>query len=787
MTNDGVAQSPAMHQRQAAVVVIGGGLAGVCAAIAAARNGVSVVLIHERPMLGGNSSSEIRVGPSGATQVGYHRDARETGIIEELFLETRARSHGLRQANGHHYPMWDVVLEETVDAEPHLTLLLNTRVISVETGLDTLDGYETRVTGLSAVQQGTEATFHFTPQMVIDATGDGFIALQAGAPFRYGREPRAEFGESWAPEVADNLVLGSTIMFAARDAGRPVPYTPPAWAHSFPDEASLPYREHHDFDVGYWWIEWGAHLDTIADNDTIRRELQAAVFGVWDHIKNHCTVPGVREKAATWALDWIGHTPGKRESRRFEGDHIMTERDVSCGITDVPADVVAYGGWPIDLHAADGVYSPEQPCTQPPLPDRYGIPLRSLYSRTVSNLFLAGRNISQSHVAHGSTRVMKTCSVIGEAAGTAAAVAAISGHSPRALAGNPERLADVQQRLLRGGAYLPGVRNADPADLVLIPGVTISATSESTLEVDIDAPAGTAWEIFGLSSAETSILEADRKRYPEGRPIALDRATAQSVVCSAGHIDSVRLLLSNASDQSLPVSLQVRQAETLRDFGPEIGSGSVLASIAAVAPPGLTWVEFTPATPIVVTPGAPVILHLCPCPHLAWMASIQEPYGTQAGQWDAGLGYWRWIHGTLGFGLSPVSAPYGPANVASGVTRPEIGTNLWISDRKAELPQALTVAWPSPVDLDQVEITFDSQLSGWIWEGAFPLIARAYRVEVCDSGNEWHTVARVDSNIQRRRVHTFDRITARALRVTIEDTNGGGTARIVELRAYGQR
>ncbi|HEU0164828.1 MAG TPA: FAD-dependent oxidoreductase, partial [Thermomicrobiales bacterium] len=427
------------------LIVVGGGLAGTFAAIAAARNGTRVVLIQERPVLGGNSSSEIRVHPVGASQHGYHRDARETGLMEELFIEVRARAYGLRQINGRHYPMWDVILAEMAEAEPNLTLHLNTRVIGVETEDDIRDGYTTRITGVTAVQQGTEAVFHYLADAAIDATGDGFIALQAGAPFRYGRESRAEFDEQWAPEEADDIVLGSTIMFAARDVGRPVPYAPPAWAHSFPDEDSLPFRAHEELDSGYWWIEWGGKLDTIVDNEAIRKELHAAVFGVWDHIKNHCTVPGVRERAANMTLDWIGHIPGKRESRRFEGDYIITEKDITHGIFDVPDDVVAYGGWAIDLHAPDGVYSPDHPCTQPPLPDLYGIPLRSLYSRTVSNLFLAGRNISQTHVAHGSTRVMKTTAVIGEAAGTAAAFAIAGDQTPRALVADATRLQALQQ------------------------------------------------------------------------------------------------------------------------------------------------------------------------------------------------------------------------------------------------------------------------------------------------------------------------------------------------------
>nr|MBA2467892.1 FAD-dependent oxidoreductase [Chloroflexia bacterium] len=704
----------------------------------------------------------------------------ETGLMEELFLEVRSRSYGLRQVNGQHYPMWDVILAEKAEAEPNLTLLLNTRVAGVETASDDRAGYETRVTGLLAFQQSTELAVRITPTTVIDATGDGFIALQAGAPFRYGREARSEFDERWAPEEADDIVLGSTIMFAAKDVARPAPFVPPAWAHSFPTEESLPFRPHEDIQSGYWWLEWGGRLNTIADNETIRKELHAAVFGVWDHIKNHCTVPGVRERAANWALDWIGHIPGKRESRRFEGDYILRERDLVAGLNAVPADVVAYGGWAIDLHAPDGVYSPDRPCTQPPLPDLYGIPLRGLSSRTVSNLYLAGRNISQTHVAHGSTRVMKTCAVIGEAAGTAAAFALREGVSPRELANCDDCVRAIQRQLLRQGAYLPLVANDDPHDLARLPGVIVSATSQATL--DLDPAAG--WEAPGISTAESAGLAQAVEQYPDGRELPLDRLTGQSIVISADHIDTLSLPLTNASSQPTDVAIRIRQAAHLRDFGPEESSGDLWTGTANV-PPGSSPVVID-LDRLTVTPGTPVVVILEPHPALSWSRSWQEPPGTQAARWDDDLGYWRWEHGTLGFALEPVSAPYGPEEVLSGVTRPEIGANVWISDPNQPLPQAWELHWPQPQTIETIEITFDSQLSGWIWEGAFPLIPRAWDLQVLKAGSsDWLTNDSREQNAQRRAIHQFPAEKLDAVRIAVRATQGGRTARIVEVRCYG--
>jgi hypothetical protein len=764
------------------IAVVGGGLAGTFAAIAAARNGASVVLVQERPVLGGNSSSEIRVHPVGASQHGYHRDARETGLMEELFLEVRSRAYGTKQFNGQHYPMWDVILSEKAEAEPNLTLLLNTRVVGIATEPDGTDGYEQRVTSLDAFQQGTELAVRIVPKVVIDATGDGFIALQAGAPFRYGREAATEFGESWAPEVADDIVLGSTIMFAAQDVGRPVPYTPPAWAHSFPDEDSLPFRPHEDIASGYWWLEWGGRLNTITDNDAIRRELHAAVFGVWDHIKNHCTVPGVRERAATWTLDWVGHIPGKRESRRFEGDHILRESDLIGGMNEVPHDAVAFGGWAIDLHAPDGVYSPDRPCTQPPLPDLYGIPLRSLYSRTVSNLFLAGRNISQTHVAHGSTRVMKTCAVIGEAAGTAAWLAVAERATPRGVATSETCLPRVQQQLLRQGAYIPLLANHDPHDLARQPGATVSASSSATL--DLDSTLG--WERPGISDAESAGLAASVEQYPKGREASLDVHTAQSVVISADRIDCICLPLQNLSASPQGVTLRVRQAAHLRDFGTlEPGPGD-LATLVTTLNAESREATFRPEMPVAVQPDRPVVLIVEPNPDVAWSRTWQEPPGTQAAHWDHELGYWRWDHGTFGFALDPVSQPFGPEQVISGVTRPERSTNIWISDPNEPLPQWWEIAWDDPQPIDTIELTFDSQLSGWIWEGAFPLIPRHYELRARLNGSpDWVTIDQRRDNVQRRVVHRVQQEWMEAVRIVVHETQGGRTARIVEARMYG--
>lgn len=431
---------------EADVVVVGGGMAGVCAAIAAARNGASVVLIQDRPVLGGNSSSEIRMHIVGADCHGSRKDtdSRETGILEELRLECAVRNPQ-RSAS-----MWDLLLYEWVKREPNITLLLNTSCVGVQMAS------ENRIGAVIALRNSTEDLFTVRGKIFIDCSGDGRLGVETRAEFRKGREGRDEFGESLAPPKPDEKTLCSSILFIARKYDRPMPFKPPEWIRKFPRCEDLPHRPHTYWGYGYWWIEWGGELDTIKDNERIRDELLAIALGVWDHIKNS----GLHPDSENWALEWLGFLPGKRESRRFIGDYILTQHDLQRG--EVFEDGVAYGGWPIDLHPPEGIDTKEPPniSTHVPL---YNIPFRCLYSRNIANLLFAGRNISTTHVAFGSTRVMGTCSVVGQAAGTAASLCVRYNCTPREL--GKEAIKELQQLLLKQDAYIIGVTNSDPYDI----------------------------------------------------------------------------------------------------------------------------------------------------------------------------------------------------------------------------------------------------------------------------------------------------------------------------------
>ena len=408
--------------------VIGGGLAGLAAAVTAARKGVKTVLVHDRPMLGGNASSEIRMWVCGS------REFLETGFVEELRLENFA-------VNPHaNYSVWDMVLYGKAVSEPNLTLLLNTSCLDAKMEND-------RIVSIDAWQLTTYTRFEIRADYFADCSGDSILAEPTGAEYRVGHEAEAEFGESIAPEVADRKTMGMSCLMQVREMTEPQKFTPPEWANKYLSDDDLPCRA-HELDVwqNFWWLELGGEDDSIHDTEKIREELLKVALGVWDHIKNHGD-----HKADNWTLDWIGFLPGKRESRRYVGDHLLNQHDVeSGGRFD---DVVAYGGWTMDDHHPGGFRYRGEPTIFHPAPCDFGIPYRSLYSRNIANLWFAGRNISVTHVALSSTRVMATCACMGEAVGTAASFAVKHRISPRQV--GVQYIHELQQELLWNDCYLP--------------------------------------------------------------------------------------------------------------------------------------------------------------------------------------------------------------------------------------------------------------------------------------------------------------------------------------------
>lgn len=440
--------------------VVGGGMAGTCAAIASARNGAKTVLIQDRSVLGGNGSSEIRVNVNGVNRLqSTGLPERETGIIEEILLENR-----LMNPQGS-YSVWDHVLYDFVTREPNLTLMLNTSALEA-----IMSG--SKIESAICWQTITETEFTINAKVFIDCSGDGLLAAKAGAIYRTGREASSEFNESFAPKEADGWQMGETIMMMCKDMGEPIPYIPPSFTIKYDGDHTVK-RDIKFFNEGFWWVELGSDNDIIGIRDKNRHELMGYAHGVWDYIKNSGHFPG----AANFALDWIGSIPGRRESRRFIGDHILSETDLTKN--KFFEDAVSYGGWPIDEHCPGGIKSLNVPPTNfhAHFDKIYQVPFRSLYSKNIINLMFAGRNLSATHIALSSTRVQVTCSLMGHAIGIAAAMCAKNGYFPRELA--QKHIVQLQEQLMKEDAFIPEHPAKDPYNLAKKTSAMFASTTSS--------------------------------------------------------------------------------------------------------------------------------------------------------------------------------------------------------------------------------------------------------------------------------------------------------------------
>ncbi len=394
-------------------VVVGGGMPGVCAAVAAARRGIKVALVQDRPVLGGNASGEIRVYCAGEAKY---------DLVKELrgFFMNRDANIGL----------CDQRRMRIVEDEKNIDLRTLTRAFGVEKNADGT------IKAVKALDLRSNRVVRFAAPLFCDATGDGWVGFWAGADWRMGREAKSEFNEGRAPDVADGDTLGASLMWTSAEANASVPFSAP-WAE--------PHAQGVVAVAGEWNWEYGIHQDMIAQGEEIRDRLLLAIYGAFSRAKK---LP----KNANRVLNLCPWLLGKRESRRLMGDWVLSQNDVEARTPF--KDAIAAGSWAIDLHYDDCRPGVDFLTTcKGALNGRYWIPYRAIYSRNVGNLFMAGRCFSCTHVGLGSPRVICTLSQLGVAAGEAAALCKELGATPRGLyAGGHVRM--LQERL--GGGF-PGV------------------------------------------------------------------------------------------------------------------------------------------------------------------------------------------------------------------------------------------------------------------------------------------------------------------------------------------
>jgi FAD dependent oxidoreductase len=658
------------------LAVVGGGISGVCASIAAARLGLKVVLVQDRPVLGGNASSEVRLWILGATSHmgNNNRWAREGGIMEEILVENMYR-------NPEGNPViFDTILLEKVILESNITLLLNTVVFEVSKPNDDTIG------SIRAFCSQNQTIYLVHAPLFVDASGDGIVGFLAGAAFRMGAEPASEFNEKFAPSKEYGELLGHSIYFYSKDVGHPVQYKAPAYA--LKDISSIPrYKSFNtkDFGCRLWWIEYGGRLDTVLETEAIKWELWKVVYGVWDHIKNSGEFP----KAENLTLEWVGTIPGKRESRRFEGDHMLIQQDiVEQRMHD---DAVAYGGWSIDLHPADGVFSEKPGCNQWHSKGIYQIPYRCMYSANISNLFLAGRIVSASHVAFGSTRVMATGGLVGQAVGTAASLCRSANTDPRGLMKNG-LITDLQQLLLRNGVFIPGVELNNNNNLCAEADLTASSTCYFMGFEEAD-------EYLPLSHSIAQML-----------PLVAGPIPAMKICCEASEDTRIHIELRTSIKKSNHTPEQILEK---LPFDLKKGINELQINFNGLMPEdAYAYLTFL---------SNPVVSVACSDQRISGILSLFNSvnpavsnFGKQTPPENIGVDsfeFWcprRRPHGkNLAVQVELDENVFAVQNLLNGIDRPTHHPNAWVADMNDPSP-SVSMVWNEAKEIKTIEIVLDT-------------------------------------------------------------------------------
>ncbi len=732
------------------VVVVGSGPGGMGTALAAARLGVSVALVHDRPVLGGNSSCELGIGTDGAPVTGAanRKDSREAGLCEEANL-MRGRATGTKTLSAGYRLM--------VDAEKTLTERANQRVVAVEK-----DG-ASRIAAVIARDTLTGARTRYRAKIFVDCTGDGWVGIFAEAARMYGREARHEYDEWPAPEKRDDLTMSGCLMdrmvaYACEKRAQPVPYAVPAWAKVLPEG----FERHIRHINPYWWLEHGGRFDDCKDPERARDELIRISFAYWGWVKNESPL---KEQAANAELTYVPYMNGRREGYRLKGDYVMTANDCLKG-RRFP-DAVAYGGWPLDTHDPLGVENPSGKhygywCMHPNVPI-YTIPYRCLYSENIENLMFAGRCMSVTHIALGSTRVQGTIFTVGQAVGTAAGFAVQKGLSPRAY--GERHMGELQQRLLRDDQYIPGLVNEDPADLARRAKVT--ATSGR----DVWLPA---------TGRDDPLL---RRKDGLGHELSMPRATRFARQRLTG-LERVDFLLDSARTEAVELTAKVYATDSEKEMPSKT---SLVGTLKGLVPAGRkAFVAFQAAQPMALT-NRYVWLELPAVKGVKWLLR-SRPIDPTDGRAYGGEGHWKNVPGMqYAFLTTPAltrKVDAKPEYVIDGVSRPEGDcVHGWVSDPKESLPQALTLTFPQPVSARQVRLTFDTDLTPPRVAFYPKTLVKDYVVEGLVDG-AWRKLAEVKRNDLRLRVHDFERTSLEAVRVTVMATWGDPSARLFEVRVY---
>ena len=776
------------------VLVIGSGIAGVCAAIQAARLGCSVILLEKDEVLGGNSSPNLGVHISGAHS--FHPYASETGIPGEL-EEEGAYYNAKILTHSHHYNIarqWDSLLHSIMSQagvkvyRRHYAKL----PISERSGeAERLFMDEKRIKSVLVEDIATYKTKLIDVSVcVVDASGDGHIAKEAGASFRMGREAQSEFEERSAPAAADKITMGNSVTALVRKTGQPVKFVPPpdtpafvpGYGYSRDASGNCLYGHsswHPEAEFCFLWhTETGGHLDTIEDEHEIYETLLKHLYAVWHHIKNEAHP----KESENWELVWVSPKAGKRESRRFRGDYILTQTDVEKA-RQFP-DAVAYGGYAVDVHDPIGEQVKIIFHSVPPL---YSIPYRCLYAKDIQNLFLAGRLASATRLAMGTVRLMKTLGTCGQAVGAAAYLCKKYDCTPQEV--YQKSIKELQQLLLKNDATILRVKNEAEDDLAR--KATVTATSEEHFEcvevsdfLPLDCKRGFMLWDWGekIEEVQLYLKNENNAEVPLELTLSLYKTSQKWKTGGAKkppHIKGIANRMEWGNDN------------TIAKFKPVAQSNAVLpANFAGWAP-----FKFTHLTLIekdITLDEERYLLTLPPTSGVSWGGDNKSyDFAVRCYATKDAAEYITVAESHL-FKISP-RPMYGEAvNVINGYNR-RFATNpvnMWIAKRGEPLPQSLMLNFREPKSFGKICLTFDTLYRAYrempfnCNKRVSEMCVKDYDVEVWD-GSSWQNIVMVKDNYRRHRVHSFDSVTASQVKLTVKAMNGEGwTARVYEVRVY---
>jgi len=653
-----------------------------------------------------------------------------------------------------------------VKAEQNLSCFFNTIINEVE-----VDSATNQIKCVKGYTSGSEIWHTFTAPFFADCTGDATVGALAGAPFRMGVEAKSEFNESMCKEEAQPFCMGGSVQFHTIDTRGAKPFIKPEWVkldlnHKDFNSTRPVTQDFYKNNGGYWWIEIGGDTDTVHDTENIFEGAREIALATWDYLKNKSSL---KEELVNYELDWVAPIAGKRESRRLEGDYILTMGDI------VPPrhfdDAIAFGGWGFDHHPPKGFYDFEIGSFHTYHPSPYNIPLRSLYSRHINNLFMAGRNMSATHYALSSTRVMFTTAQLGEAVGMAAANCIKKNQLPRQII-QSKSITDVQNDLIKNDHHLHNWPISLTDDIAPTAKVTASSVLSSP---DV------------LESFETELLKEDKMIL---FPVVTDQ------------LESIDIYVDALENCELDVEL-FQGPETKSTFPTDlIWSGKVPVSKGE-----LQWVSIPTGCKIarpgwhflVVKSNTNIALHdgkanvgtsnyslrpedpIRPDPSSKWHTGKAALYGKGEFQ-----------NKTFCFQLHPSQPVYQPENIINQYARPTNKPNMWASEiTDFTKPEWIELCWDTLRSPRQIHVIFDSMLDfhfnqkwGGYKNNVLPAIVKHYRLWAYDSQGNKNLINEIKNNYQRLCKHHCELKDVKSVRLEILATNGLNRAHVYALRVF---